>query len=120
MAKDSLGNKVYFLGIIFSHPFSEPMSWNFPQLINLSMMMVTILVILFLSFRYVAEVFGYVYKHRRKIRGYIITWAPPVLRHFSVRLKPMPPSVKMEEEEEGQEVARQVQGCCNSFSRLVL
>ncbi|XP_068672656.1 tryptophanase-like [Montipora foliosa] len=70
--------------------------------------------------KYVAEVFGYVYKHRRKIGGYIITWAPPVLRHFSVRLKPMTPSVKMEEVEEGQEVARQVQGCCNSFSRLVL
>ena len=40
--------------------------------------------------RYVAEVCEYVLKHRKKLCGYRITWAPPVLRHFTAHLEPVP------------------------------
>lgn len=52
------------------------------------------------SYRYVAEVFKYVYKHRKQISGYKITWTPAVLRHFTAHLEPIPPAEKLEEEEE--------------------
>ena len=64
----------------------------------------------FFAYRYVAEVFGYVYKHRKLIKGYKITWAPTVLRHFSARLEPMPPLDKNEESEEKDEVLQNLQG----------
>ena len=64
----------------------------------------------FFAYRYVAEVFGYVYKHRKLIKGYKITWAPTVLRHFSARLEPMPPLDKNEESEEKDEVPQNLQG----------
>lgn len=55
--------------------------------------------------RYVAEVLEYVYKHRKQVSGYRITWAPPVLRHFSAHLEPMPLAAKKEEvEDEDEEV----------------
>jgi tryptophanase len=37
---------------------------------------------------YLAEVLGYVYQRRDRIRGVRIVQAPPVLRHFSARLEP--------------------------------
>lgn len=47
----------------------------------------------------------YVYKHRKQVSGYRITWAPPVLRHFSAHLEPMPLAAKKEEvEDEDEEV----------------
>ena len=51
-----------------------------------------------LSFhRYVAEVLEYVYRHKKKVSGYQITWAPAVLRHFSAHLEPIPLSENKEE-----------------------
>lgn len=47
--------------------------------------------------RYVAEVFEYVYRHKKKVSGYKITWAPAVLRHFSAHLEPIPLSESREE-----------------------
>ena len=47
--------------------------------------------------RYVAEVLEYVYKHKKKVSGYRITWAPAVLRHFSAHLEPIPLSESTEE-----------------------
>ena len=53
--------------------------------------------------RYVAEVLEYIYKRRKQVSGYRITWAPPVLRHFSAHLEPMPPVAKKEQEEDEDE-----------------
>ncbi|XP_032240173.2 tyrosine phenol-lyase isoform X2 [Nematostella vectensis] len=39
--------------------------------------------------RYVADVFGHIYKHRHVMTGYRITWAAKVLRHFTARLEPI-------------------------------
>ena len=47
--------------------------------------------------RYVAEVFEHVYRHKKKVSGYKITWAPAVLRHFSAHLEPIPLSKSTEE-----------------------
>ena len=55
---------------------------------------------IFSIFRYVAEVFGYVHRHKKQIGGYKITWAPTVLRHFSAHFVPMPSTGKKEEGEE--------------------
>ena len=48
-------------------------------------------------YRYVAEVLEYVYRHKKKVSGYKITWAPAVLRHFSAHLEPIPLSENKEE-----------------------
>ena len=53
--------------------------------------------------RYVAEVLEYVNKHKKKVSGYKIIWAPAVLRHFSAHLEPTALTEKKEEEEEGEE-----------------
>ncbi|KAL9955350.1 hypothetical protein ACROYT_G036659 [Oculina patagonica] len=53
--------------------------------------------------KYVAEVLEYVNKHKKKVNGYKITWAPAVLRHFSALLEPIPLSEKQEEEEQDEE-----------------
>ena len=53
--------------------------------------------------RYVAEVFEYVNKHKNKVSGYRITWAPAVLRHFSAHLEPISPVEKKAEKEEFKE-----------------
>ncbi|XP_078348065.1 tryptophanase-like [Oculina patagonica] len=42
--------------------------------------------------KYVAEVLEYVNRHKNKVSGYRITWAPPVLRHFSAHLEPILPA----------------------------
>ena len=56
-------------------------------------------------YRYVAEVLEYVYRHKKRVSGYKITWAPTVLRHFSAHLEPIPPAgTKEEQEEEAEEV----------------
>lgn len=47
--------------------------------------------------RYVAEVLEYVYRHKKKVSGYKIAWAPAVLRHFSAHLEPIPLSENKEE-----------------------
>jgi len=47
--------------------------------------------------RYVAEVLEYVYRNKKKVSGYRITWAPAVLRHFSAHLEPIPLSETKEE-----------------------
>ena len=77
---------------------------------------------LYRIYRYVAEVLEYVYKHRKQVSGYRITWAPPVLRHFSAHLEPMPLATKKEEvededeeEEEMEEFLTRVRGM--SFRR---
>lgn len=59
--------------------------------------------------RYVAEVLEYVYRHRKQVSGYKITWAPAVLRHFSAHLEPISTSekreeIKDEEEDEDEEL----------------
>jgi tryptophanase len=42
-------------------------------------------------FAYVAEVLAGIAKDPERIRGYRIASAPPILRHFKVRLKPIEP-----------------------------
>jgi len=48
--------------------------------------------------RYVAEVCAHVYKNRAKVCGYKITWEPPMLRHFTAHLEPIPPLSQVPEE----------------------
>lgn len=50
-----------------------------------------------------AEVLEYVYRHKKKVSGYKITWAPAVLRHFSAHLEPIPLSESKEEARDDEE-----------------
>ncbi|XP_074639569.1 tryptophanase-like [Acropora palmata] len=51
--------------------------------------------------RYVAEVCAHIYKNRSKVCGYQITWEPPMLRHFTAHLEPIPlPSLVPEEDDQ--------------------
>ena len=47
--------------------------------------------------------FEYVNKHKKRVSGFRITWAPVVLRHFSAHLEPISLEAKTEEKEEEEE-----------------
>ncbi|XP_073246389.1 tryptophanase-like [Porites lutea] len=48
--------------------------------------------------RYVSEVCAHVYKNRAKVCGYQITWEPPMLRHFTAHLVPIPSPIKSQDD----------------------